>query len=155
MACAQCQGPLPAQPYLVDGRLYCNTRCAHDAGDRTVCRAGCGCTGYARKRRRLREHRQQMRVMSDLIEEAQLGDVLEQRLIDETGNAGFWLGESSDLDEGSDKEDPERQLLDERGARQQMVLAVQGALECQAMRRDLDRARMALEDRDAVTAAVQ
>jgi hypothetical protein len=149
MACAQCAAPLPAQPYLVYGRRYCNTRCAHEAGDRSVCRPGCGCTAYARKRRRLREHRQQMRVMDDVIAEAGLGDLLERRLIDETGNTSFWLGHSSDLDEGSDKEDPERLLLDERGARQQLLQAVQGALECQSMRRDLDRARMALEDRDA------
>ena len=52
------------------------------------------------------------------------------------------------MGEGSDKEDPERMLLDERGARLQLLQAVQGALECQSMRRDLDRARMALEDRD-------
>ena len=148
MACAQCAAPLPAQPYLVDGRRYCNMRRAHDAGDRSVCRAGCGCTGYARKRRRLREHRQQMHVMNDIIDEAQLADVLEERLIEETGNTGFWLDYDTDLDEGSDKEDPERLLLDERGARLQLLQAVQGALECQSLRRDLDRARMQLEDRD-------
>jgi hypothetical protein len=96
-----------------------------------------------------------MRVMNDIIDEAQLADVLEERLIEETGNTGFWLDYDTDLDEGSDKEDPERLLLDERGARLQLLQAVQGALECQSMRRDLDRARMALEDRDAVTAAVQ
>jgi hypothetical protein len=141
MACAQCQAPLPAQPYLVDGRLYCNTRCAHAAGDRTVCRDGCGCTAYARKRRRLREHRAQMRVMDDLIAEAGLERELEERLIEETGNTGFWMGQDSELDEGSDREDPERQLLDERGARLQLLQAVQGALECQTLRRDLDRAR--------------
>jgi hypothetical protein len=148
MACAQCAAPLPSRPYLVDGHRYCNTRCAHEAGDRTLCHDGCGCTAYARKRRRLREHRQQMRVMNDIIDEAQLADVLEERLIEETGNTGFWLDYDTDLDEGSDKEDPERLLLDERGARLQMLQAVQGALECQSMRRDLDRARMALEDRD-------
>jgi hypothetical protein len=149
MACAQCSEPLPAQPYRVGGQLYCNTRCAHAAGDRSVCRAGFGCTGYARKRRLLRQHRQQMRVMDDIIADAGLTHELEQRLVEETGNTGFWLGHDSELDEGSDKDDPERMLHEEREARLQMLQAVRGAMQCQAVRRDLERARLALEDRDA------
>jgi hypothetical protein len=141
MACAECRGPLPAQPCAWRGQLFCSTRCTHDAGDRNACRAGCGCTAYARKRRQLRKHREQMRVMEDIIAEAGLSHELEERMIEETGNTGFWLGEDSEMDEGSNKEDPERPLREELRDRQQMIQAVRGALECQAMRRDLERAR--------------
>jgi hypothetical protein len=130
----------------VDGQRYCNTRCAHDAGDRTLCREGCGCTAYARKRRLLRKHRAAMRVMRDLIEEARMGDVLEERLAEEDA-PNFWLDYDTDMDESSGAEDPEAQLRQELADRQQLVQAVQGALEAQALRRDLERARMQLEDK--------
>jgi hypothetical protein len=89
-----------------------------------------------------------MRLMERLIVDEGLGEELEQ-LLEEEGAPNFWLGMDDEMDEGSDKEDPERALRDERGARMQMLQAVQGALECQAMRRDLERARMQLEDERA------
>jgi hypothetical protein len=89
-----------------------------------------------------------MRVMEQLIVDEGLEDELEQRL-DDAGAPNFWLGMDDEMDEGSDKEDPERALQEERGARMQMLQAVQGALECQTMRRDLERARMQLEDERA------
>jgi hypothetical protein len=131
---------------MVDGQRYCNTRCAHDAGDRSVCREGCGCTAYARKRRLLREHRAAMRVMRDLIEEARMADVLEERLAEEDA-PDLWLDYDTDMDEDSGAEDPEAQLRQELADRQQLVQAVQGALEAQTLRRELERARMQLEDK--------
>jgi hypothetical protein len=89
-----------------------------------------------------------MRLMNRLIVDEGLAEELDQ-LLDEEGAPNFWLGMHDELDEGSDKEDPERALQDEREARMQMLQAVQGALECQAIRRDLERARMQLEDERA------
>ena len=51
-----------------------------------------------------------MRIMDELIEENGLEEELEERLIDETGNTNFWLGEHESWDEGSDQEDPEAAL---------------------------------------------
>jgi hypothetical protein len=150
MACTQCGGPLPAQPRGWLGQPYCSTRCTHDAGDRTACRRGCGCTGYARKRRALRKHREQMRVMERLIMDEGLDEELGQRLA-EADAPNFWLSTDDEMDEGSDAEDPERALLEEQRDRRNMLQAVRGALECQTLRRDLERARMQLEDECART----
>jgi hypothetical protein len=86
-----------------------------------------------------------MRVMNALIVDEGLAEELDF-LLDEEGAPNFWLGRHPELDEESDKDDPERMLMDEHEARMQMLQAVQGALECQAIRRDLERARMQLED---------
>ncbi len=145
MACQQCNGALPVVSFMWNDRAYCSTRCCHDAGDRSACRAGCGCTAYARKRRALRRHREQMRLMNRLIIDEGLGDELDF-MLDVADAPNFWLGMHPELDEDSDQPDPERLLIDEEKARAQMLQAVQGALECQAIRRDLERARMELED---------
>ena len=55
-------------------------------------------TGYAKKRRLLREHRRSMRIMQELVNENGLTSELEERLTDETGNTNFWLGVDSDMD---------------------------------------------------------
>jgi hypothetical protein len=109
----------------------------------------CGCSKYAKKRLLLHEHRRQMRVMEALIEEAGLAYELEERLVEETGDTGFWLGDHGKLDEGSDQEDPEAALRAAQADQRHVLQAVQGAVECQSMRRDLERARMQLEDRAA------
>ena len=95
-----------------------------------------------------------MRVMDDVIHENGLGEELEDRLVEETGNTNFWLAsDSENLDEPSDAEDPEEQLratVDglraEAADQRAMVQAVQGALECRGVLLDLERARMELED---------
>ena len=138
------------------GRWMCSRRCRHDAGDRTACHCrgwNCGCTGYAKKRRCLRKHRRNMRVMDDVITDNGLEQELEERMIDLTGNTNFWLGSDSELDEDSDQEDPETtakqrvsELLHEASDKQTFVATVQGALQCRAMVTDLEHARMQLED---------
>ena len=110
-------------------------------------------TGYSRKRRNLREHRVEMRIMQDVIEDHGLDDEVQERTIDETGNTGHWLGFHSDLDEASDVEDPELELrkeldelrkeLDEKLA---FVQVAENMLRQRRIARDLDRARMELED---------
>ena len=117
----------------------------------------CSCTRYAKKRRLLRQHRVEMRIMSELIEEHGLDGELEERTIEETGNTGFWLGEDADgpsaMDEGSDQEDPEaaaneraRGLLAEAEDRTKLLEAVGGMASHRATVADVERARMQLED---------
>ena len=91
--------------------------------------------------------------MDDVIDEHGLSPELEGRLIDETGNTNFWLGEDTDMDEDSDQEDPEavakqraNDLLQESKDRQAFVAAAQDTLACRAVATDLERARMQLED---------
>jgi hypothetical protein len=144
MACAQC-GAVPVVAVFYNDRAYCSFRCCHNAGDRSACGPSCGCTAYARKRRALRRHREQLRFMRNFIEEEGMGEELDAAL-DYADVPNFWLGQHPELDEDSDEPDPVRLLLDEEKARAQMLQAVQGALESQAIRRDLERARMQLED---------
>ena len=101
----------------------------------------------------LRDHRVKMRIMDDVITDNNLGQELEDRLIDETGNTNFFLGIDTDMDEPSDVEDPEQQLratvdsLSAEGVDQSaMVQAVQGALDCRGVTLHLERAVMELED---------
>ena len=94
-----------------------------------------------------------MRVMEDLIEQHGLSEELNDAMVEQTGNTTFWLGNDSFLDEPSDAEDPEQTLLaanaslrSEAADVSTMVEAVQGALECHLLQRDVEHARMALED---------
>ena len=91
--------------------------------------------------------------MDDVIDDHGLSPEMEGRLIDETGNTKFWLGEDTDMDEDSDQEDPEavakqraNDLLQESKDRQAFVAAAQDTLACRAVATDLERARMQLED---------
>ena len=94
-----------------------------------------------------------MRIMDDIIDEHGLSSELEERLVDETGNTNFFLGEDTDFDEDSDQEDPEavakqrvNDLLQESKDKQAFVAAAQDTLACRAVATDLERARMQLED---------
>ena len=139
--CSYCRHrkPVCAESRLSCGEFYCSY----------------GCTAYAKKRRLLRQHRENMRVMQDLIEEHGLGRELEERLIDQTGN-NFHLADHDFMDEDSDQEDPEaalrRELADQSALRQEQadqsafVEAASGALQHRKIATDLERARMMLED---------
>ena len=70
-------------------------------------------TPYAKKRRLLREHRRNMCVMDDVIQDNGLREELRDRMVEETGNTNFWLGYQSSMDEGSDGEDPMLPLYQE------------------------------------------
>ena len=136
------------------GQWVCSRECGHAAGNHSGClRWNCGCTEYAKRRRLLRDHRVNMRIMDDVIFENGLDEELEDRLVQETGNANFFLGLDADLDEPSEAEDPEEQLhatvvslRAEADDQRAMVQTVQGALECRGVLLDLERARMELED---------
>lgn len=80
-----------------DGKRYCNWRCSHLAGDRSICfTVPCGCTEYSKKRRALRQHCEQMSVMQDVMEGNGLEGELEDAMVEETGNTPFWLGHAND-----------------------------------------------------------
>ena len=94
-----------------------------------------------------------MRVMDDVIRDHGLAEELAGRMIEDTGNTNFWLGEDTEMDEDSDQEDPEaaakqraNDLLQESKDRQAFVAAAQNTLACRAVATDLERARMQLED---------
>ena len=148
--CGHCAELKPASTgYFIDFHLLrwmCSRECGHAAGDRTFsCLQGCGCTRYSKKRRLLREHRQQMRVMDELFEDHGLDEELAARLEDETGDAGkFCLSE--DMDEGSDQEDPEAALRKEVDDKSAFLSGVRCILEARGTATHLERARMRLED---------
>ena len=104
------------------------------------------CSGYAIKRRLLRQHRLQMRVMDNVIRQHGVEEDAEALVVEETGNTGFYLGWDSEMDEPSDAEDPEQQLRAAAADQSAMVQAVQGAGECRKVLQDMERARMQLED---------
>ena len=101
----------------------------------------------------MRDHRACMRAMEELIEQHGLADDLDDLLIERTGNTNFWLGEHDFMDEGSDAEDVEAVLVAENAALRAsaadastLLLAAQQVLNCGRLQRDVEQARMALED---------
>ena len=154
LVCGRCSVGRDLPGLWWQNRWYCSALCSHAAGDRTACVGwNCGCTEYAKKRRLLRDHRTNMRIMDDMIFENGLQEELEDRLMRETGNVNFFLDQDASLDEPSDAEDPEDKLRAtvaglraEAADQRSLVQAVQGALECRGVLLDLERARMELED---------
>ena len=159
--CPQCSNSITGGGHWWKGVPYCSARCRHDAGDRSACSGwDCGCTKYAKKRRLLRNHRRNMRIMDDLIADHNLGQELEDRLIEETGNTNFWLGEDSgqdSMDEDSDQEDPEavlrqqvqdlrREAADKKALLEGAKMILEAPPRDRAVVSDLERARMELED---------
>ena len=154
--CSQCgeSKTTTANSYYYRGQWVCSRECGHAAEDGPA-RHGCerGRTHYAKKRRLLREHRRNMRIMDELIEEHGLSSELDERLDDETGNTNFWLGDDSEMDESSDQEDPEailrlqlQQLRQEAKDKQAFLEAAQLIVASRAVATALERARMQLED---------
>ena len=139
--CSQCGTELPLQAehkfFLGDKRM-CNFKCLHDAGSRAHCGPGCGCTGYAIKRRMLREHRELLRCMECIISENNLYeelDALWQNNRDPRPSRDICMDYDPELDEESDAEDPEQQLRNELADRSAMIEAVSGALDCRRVRK--------------------
>ena len=132
--CSQCGADLPLEApfrYFYDDKRMCNLKCMHDAGSRAHCGPGCGCTGYALKRRMLREHRELMRCMETIIVENGLNEELDdlwQNNRDPRCSRDICLDSDSELDELSDADDPEQQLRAELATKNAMIKAVQGEL---------------------------
>ena len=113
-------------------------------------------TAFAHKRRLLREHRTQMRIMDHFVLAGGLSDSVDRQMIFETGNTAFWLGYDKGpggMDESSDEEDPQakaeqliHELRREAADQQAFVAAVQGALDSRTIVTDLEQSRMFPED---------
>jgi hypothetical protein len=119
---------------------YCCMQCCHDAGDRRHCRRGvCGCTGFAIKRRQLREHRQKMRVLERLIVDNGLEDELEEAMEEDGYPDRVW--DDAEMDERSDAEDPMVTQANELSNIDSIVQLSHNMVELAGVRRDLKRAR--------------
>ena len=108
----------------------------------------------------MRNHRRNVHVMDDLICDHNLHDELEDRLIEETRDTNFWLGEDSGqdgVDEDSDQEDPEtalrqltqdlrREVADKNAFLEGAKMILEAPPRDRAVVSDLERARMELED---------
>ena len=100
LVCGRCSVGRDVAGLWWQNRWYCSALCSHAAGDRTACGGwNCGCTEYAKKRRLLRDHRTNMRIMDDMIFENGLQEELEDRLMRETGNVIFFLDQDASPDE--------------------------------------------------------
>ena len=142
----------------------CGYQCRHAAGDHSICNVLgcicgciCDCTGYAKKRRLLRRHRVNMRIMDQVISQSGLDEELADQIERATGNTNFYLGLDDVMDEDSDAEDPVRAFIEEKArevkevhdaAQEQsaFVKAARDVLKCRALMTDVERARMQLED---------
>ena len=88
--------------------------------------------------------------MDELIEDHGLDEELEDRMVAETGNTNFWLGYIESMDEESDgEEDPEAALRKEVDDKHAFVDGARCIVEARETARELERARMRLEDNDA------
>ena len=144
--CAVCgTSPTPTQ---WRGMHFCSPACGLawiEGGDAIKNRTG---TRYAKKRRLLRGHRKQMRVMEEFV--AEMGSdqeaFLQERIVEETGNTAYWLDIDSDMDEDSDAEDPEATTREELRERGDLIEALTDHTQQEKILKDLERARMANAD---------
>jgi len=140
--CGHCQG-LVVSSYRWKAVDYCSNKCRHDAGDRDHCKRGCGCTGFAIKRRQLRNHRRTMRIMHRVIGEFDLWDELDEELMNRFGNLGASVGLEHDheMDEDSDAEDPMVTQANELSNVDNLVQLSRNMVELAETRRGLKRGR--------------
>ena len=140
--CGHCQG-LVVSSYRWKAVDYCSNKCRHDAGDRDHCERGCGCTGFAIKRRQLRNHRRTMRIMHRVIGEFDLWDELDEELMERLGNLGASVGLEHDheMDEDSDAEDPMVTQANELSNVDNLVQLSRNMVELAETRRGLKRGR--------------
>ena len=60
-------------------------------------------TPFGKKRRLLRQHREELRIAVGLLRDNNLGYEFEERVMDQTKNSPFWLGHQADgMDESDD-----------------------------------------------------
>jgi hypothetical protein len=146
--CGKCHGPIVDHPFKFRGVDYCCVQCCHDAGDRSRCRIGddCGCTGFAIKRRQLRNHRGLMRAMWSVISEYELEDELIEAWDPLQDTSLAILDSDSEMDQGSDEEDPMQTQANELSNVDKLVQLSRNMVELAEVRRDSNRARGSNQD---------
>ena len=113
-------------------------------------------TPYARKRRLLRQHREEMRIMDSVITSHGLDGECDQLRLDQTGNTGFWLGVDAGedgMDESDDEDDPMLKLycaVDDLSRK-----AVRNEKEMTRLREENAALRNTARDQKALCLAVQ
>jgi hypothetical protein len=139
VVCGKCHGPIE-HPFEFRGVNYCCDQCRHDAGDYRHCRRDvCGCTGFAIKRRQLREHREQMRLMWQVIMACGFEDEVERAMEEDGWPERVW--DDAEMDERSDAEDPMVTQANELSNIDSIVQLSRNMVELAGVRRDLKRAR--------------
>ena len=115
-------------------------------------------TPYGKKRRSLREHREEMRIVVGILDDYGLYEAFEEEVIEAMGNNPFWMGRMDKPGEADEPDDPltdpmlavQRDMAEERESLARLI----GALEVrhrdqerlEALQLDLERARMFAED---------
>ena len=102
-------------------------------------------TRYAKKRRLLRNHRAEMRIVQVVIAQHDLEDEVEERVVEDTGNNSYWMGVDSDMDESSDAEDPEATAKEELSAAKRELEDRSGLIEALTEREQRERIVLDLE----------
>ena len=150
--CGTCGGELRLR-LQYGALLYCSTRCQHAAGSRIFCAVlpNCGCTPYAKRRRVLRQSRETVRDMLEIIEDNGLEDELSEVYVPHD------LDEPCDgpgePDESSDVEDETLALRQIVAARteadvlHQLVTSAAALAETQRLRVESQELRVESEER--------
>ena len=148
VVCGKCHGPIVNYPFKFNDVAYCCVQCCHDAGDRSRCRIGddCGCTGFAIKRRQLRNHRGLMRAMWNVIIENELEEELIEAWDPLQDTSLAILDSDSEMDQGSDGEDPMQAQANELSNIDNIVQLSRNMVELAEVRRDSKRARGSNQD---------
>jgi hypothetical protein len=160
--CSQCERLVTGSPYTPSGgplrdNFYCSFECAHTAGNRNNCKPGCGCTGFERMCNENRMLRTSMQVMDSIIENH---DLLDEHF-EWSGAVGAHV--FNPWHEPEEESDPEKALHAQVATLRAEVAALRAerneleslrvitsmaaaTLDHGAIVRDVERARMALED---------
>ena len=110
----------------------------------------CGLTKYGMRRRTLREHRGEMRVLWDLIETENLNCTTEDLVIQELGMTSHDLYFASSLDVPSDDDsDPEEELREALAGERALVEAVGNIQDLQHLHGELKRSKAKIMSREA------
>ena len=88
-----------------------------------------------------------MRIMQDVISSVSWFETIYLQKLGETDAQDWDLDSNSEMDEASDKEDPEFRLREESDNTLAFVQAAKFALDSQELRRDWERKSMMLEDK--------
>ena len=140
--------------HVFEDEPYCSKECCHAAGDRSACVGwDCGCTLYAKKRRLLNDHRNEMRFVQDFLAARGMDRDYRHAHRELTGDSHLWIDLNPDIDEDSDQEDPELALRNSLSKsnealadKSSFVEAATAILDNRGLAIELEQSRMQMED---------